>query len=221
MGSGGGQLIVGVWDCIRTRPGQMRCRWSSRYPTSGFTLGGQGAALAPGRLRWPQNFLAATAKVSDHRATKGPSGTGDRIPVALPTLMLMGDVERTLTGWCTAAGLSAGESVESRLLACKAWVEAGGNGAAWASLAEQCVAWVGAITGMLNPLPRVEIKGACPNCFESHVSESTKTASGFGPLPGTPTASQSSTGPAPAPWNAKTYTNWPERWPHDRSVSGG
>jgi hypothetical protein len=111
------------------------------------------------------------AKVSDHRATKGPSGTGGRIPLALPALMLMSEVEETLTGWCTAAGVSAGGSVEARLLACQAWAEEHGTGEELASLGEQCAAWVNAITGMLNPLPRVEIKGSCPNCFESHVSE--------------------------------------------------
>lgn len=111
------------------------------------------------------------AKASDHRAGKGPSGSRGRIPLELVALMLMSGVERALTGWCTAAGLSAGGSVESRLLACKDWAEANGHGEALTTLAGQCAAWVEAITGMLNPLPRVEIKGACPNCFESHVSE--------------------------------------------------
>lgn len=111
------------------------------------------------------------AKTSDHRAVKGPSGQGGRIPVALPALMLMNTVERTLASWCTTLGLPAGGSVEAQLLACQRWAHEHGTEEALASLSEQCAAWVNAITSMLNPLPRVEIKGSCPACNQSHVVE--------------------------------------------------
>lgn len=111
------------------------------------------------------------AKTSDHRAVKGTSGQGGRIPVDLIALTLMADVERTLGEWCSALGLTPGGSVEAQLVACHRWAQEHGTEEALASLSEQCAAWVNAITFMLNPVPKVEIKGSCPACQESHVTD--------------------------------------------------
>ena len=129
---------------------------------------------ATGHVSYPTAIALFTQlrqeQASGSRAATGAKSSGSRSPIALGAVTLWSEIRETLSSMHIA--LTGKDdprlSPEAKL---QNWAEAAESDTSGRS-AERCLAtvtkWATAIETLLNPVPRLEVKGACPVCSETH-----------------------------------------------------
>lgn len=97
----------------------------------------------------------------------GKSGSGSRSPVALAAVALWSEIQESLnTAYIEITGTDAPEkSTEQKL---EKWTEAATNGETLSRCVETTGIWIEQIRNLINPVPSIELIGACPACGERY-----------------------------------------------------
>lgn len=107
---------------------------------------------------------------SGRRANGGGGGSGSRSPIAIPAFSLWSEIRETLNTMHVAL-TGKDDPVLSPEVKLQNWAKAAEADESGRS-AEKCLKaatkWATAIETLLNPVPRLEVKGACPACSETH-----------------------------------------------------
>ncbi|MFC8037841.1 hypothetical protein ACFUOZ_00615 [Paenarthrobacter sp. NPDC057355] len=127
-----------------------------------------------GQVTYPTELALFTQlrqeQASGSRAATGAKSSGSRSPIALGAVTLWSEIREILnTMHIALTGKdNPALSPEQKLLS---WAEAANLDESGQS-AERCLRsatkWASAIEALLNPVPRLEVKGACPACHATH-----------------------------------------------------
>lgn len=100
----------------------------------------------------------------------GTSGSGSRAPVAIQALVLWSEIQESLnTKIIQITGADQPQlSPDAKLQRWAAHTLQDTTGAQQEACLAQLVGWANAITGLLHPVRKTEIKGHCPECHQSH-----------------------------------------------------
>jgi hypothetical protein len=109
-------------------------------------------------------------QASGSRAGTGAKSSGSRSPIALGAVTLWSEIRETLNTMHVA--LTGKDdpalSPEAKLQNWAKAAEADESGRSVEKCLKAAIKWATAIETLLNPIPRLEVKGACPACSETH-----------------------------------------------------
>lgn len=127
-----------------------------------------------GHVTYPTELALFTQlrqeQASGSRAATGAKSSGSRSPIALGAVTLWSEIRETLNTMHIALTGKDNPTLtpEQKL---QHWADATAGDTTGQS-AEKCLRsatkWATAIETLLNPIPRLEVKGACPTCAATH-----------------------------------------------------
>lgn len=131
-------------------------------------------ADADGRLRFvtvsPLLVQLKLAIANSTAAGSGKGGGGAQIPLGAAALDLYTEITETVRDhWWETHALHHGHGRGKLALELRAWASVSTEGEALAVCLRWCTAWVAGINGLLQPVRRWEIRGACPACKQARV----------------------------------------------------
>jgi hypothetical protein len=136
-------------------------------------------ADADGRTRFvtvsPLLVQLKLAIANSTAAGSGMGGGGAQIPLGAAALDLYTDIKETVRdNWWQTYSLHKGHGRGKVALELRAWAASVSVPASDQELALTCLhlckVWVASINGLLQPVRRWEVRGACPACKRTHVT---------------------------------------------------
>lgn len=110
------------------------------------------------------------------------NGGGAGIPLAAGALDMYDEIRQVVRDqWWATHHLHHGHGRGKLALELRAWASVATEPEDLAECLRYCTGWVAGINGLLQPVRRWEVKGACPDCKQSRVIVSTEDGTTWGP----------------------------------------